>query len=383
MNIFLFIVLFTLGQGYALAFFLLSSKFYRSKANNWLALFAILVSTMSIVDIIGGHYQTNSLWAEFILSDLSIDFLVYVPLYIYFQLSATSSGIKPRTIFLLFLPFVLNTLLNLYIALNLASLEDYSDELLQTYYDVESIVIILFNLFLTYKSYQVINQSTAPKKKKWLLNVWSSSFVIFIVFTVIIIVTTFTGVEFYYLLLITYALVALWLFWMIYSGVVNLNLIDDRDSIKLKLAPSPMPAEPTVTVEWPQQEAKAPPKAVSNEKTKRNTIDHHFQIIDKLVAKEYLYRNEDLSIDEVSERVGLSVSYVSQIVNQITGMNFPSWINTFRVAEVKGMLTDQDFESYTVLAIGLEAGFKSKSAFYATFKKKTGLTPTQYRKNKS
>ena len=47
--------------------------------------------------------------------------------------------------------------------------------------------------------------------------------------------------------------------------------------------------------------------------------------------------------------------------------------------EAKKYLTKPEFSNYTLLAIGLEAGFNSKSAFNASFKKITGLTPSQYK----
>ena len=74
---------------------------------------------------------------------------------------------------------------------------------------------------------------------------------------------------------------------------------------------------------------------------------------------------------------------VSKIIKSATNKNFPIWINELRVAEVKAMFVDKDFDNYTTLSIGLEAGFKSKSAFYASFKKITGETPAKFRKKKS
>lgn len=45
------------------------------------------------------------------------------------------------------------------------------------------------------------------------------------------------------------------------------------------------------------------------------------------------------------------------------------------------MLKDPKFDNYSLLSIGLECGFNSKTSFYTNFKKETGLTPKAY-KNK-
>ena len=45
------------------------------------------------------------------------------------------------------------------------------------------------------------------------------------------------------------------------------------------------------------------------------------------------------------------------------------------------MLLDATFDQYSLVALGMEAGFKSKSAFYAAFKKQTNMTPAAFLKS--
>jgi len=49
------------------------------------------------------------------------------------------------------------------------------------------------------------------------------------------------------------------------------------------------------------------------------------------------------------------------------------------VQEAKRLLLDSKNKNFTILSVGFEAGFNSKTTFNTVFKKFTGLTPTEYR----
>ena len=57
-------------------------------------------------------------------------------------------------------------------------------------------------------------------------------------------------------------------------------------------------------------------------------------------------------------------------------------MNYFRVLEVQKRLQDHEYDSKSVLAIGFECGFNSKTTFNTVFKKAVGKTPTQFRNKK-
>ncbi|UPT72306.1 MAG: helix-turn-helix domain-containing protein [Flavobacterium sp. JAD_PAG50586_2] len=59
--------------------------------------------------------------------------------------------------------------------------------------------------------------------------------------------------------------------------------------------------------------------------------------------------------------------------------SFPDYINQLRIKEAQYYLKHPDFSNYTLVAIGLEAGFASKTTFNNTFKKVTGMTPSEYK----
>jgi AraC-like DNA-binding protein len=107
-------------------------------------------------------------------------------------------------------------------------------------------------------------------------------------------------------------------------------------------------------------------------------------LIDKLVAymtEKKPFLDPELSLSTLAKEMKLSRSQLSQLINDGIGENFYDFINKYRVEEVKKLMADPEMVGYNLLGIAFEAGFKSKSTFNLIFKRFTGLTPTEYRKN--
>lgn len=93
------------------------------------------------------------------------------------------------------------------------------------------------------------------------------------------------------------------------------------------------------------------------------------------------YRETGLTIPKLSKQLNVSGHHLSQTINEEMECSFLDFINTYRIKEAQVLLLDTNYQHYTVSAIGYEVGFKSKSAFYAAFKKQTKMTPGNYRKS--
>ena len=70
-----------------------------------------------------------------------------------------------------------------------------------------------------------------------------------------------------------------------------------------------------------------------------------------------------------------------RLINQRLGhRNFPSFVNSYRLAEVTAALADPAQADVPILTIALDAGFQSIGPFNRAFKAQTGMTPTAWRK---
>lgn len=99
----------------------------------------------------------------------------------------------------------------------------------------------------------------------------------------------------------------------------------------------------------------------------------------ELISNDNLYKNSKLSLTLVADKLEVTPQYLSKIINEVFNKSFSEYINSYRIEEVKKMLLNPDFDKYSILAIGYEAGFNSKSVFYSTFKKQIGITPKQFK----
>lgn len=85
-----------------------------------------------------------------------------------------------------------------------------------------------------------------------------------------------------------------------------------------------------------------------------------------------------LSLPEVAEKLKTNPSRLSQVINEKSQMNFNDYLNYLRVEEAKKLLTGNDYQNLTIDAIAQKSGFNSKSPFYISFKKFTGMTPKNF-----
>jgi len=99
-----------------------------------------------------------------------------------------------------------------------------------------------------------------------------------------------------------------------------------------------------------------------------------------LLLKEKIYLKNDLKLQELAERLSISTNQLSKLINEKYQKNFNEFINDFRVEELKSRLIDTQYDNLTILAIGFDCGFNSKASINSIFKKKTGHSPSNYRK---
>ena len=105
-----------------------------------------------------------------------------------------------------------------------------------------------------------------------------------------------------------------------------------------------------------------------------------FQRIEKAMREDRFYRHSGLTVPDLADRLNLSKRLVSESVNAFADATFPEYLNQFRVIHAMERLDDVASDHISIDQILDEAGFSSRSAFYAAFKKACGMTPKEYRK---
>jgi AraC-like DNA-binding protein len=91
------------------------------------------------------------------------------------------------------------------------------------------------------------------------------------------------------------------------------------------------------------------------------------------------WRENNFTIAQLAEGLGLSSHHISQVLNDHRGQSFNDYLNQFRIEAVCQRL--QHPSPDTLLDIAMQCGFSSKSSFNAIFKKFTGKTPSAYRQS--
>lgn len=118
------------------------------------------------------------------------------------------------------------------------------------------------------------------------------------------------------------------------------------------------------------EELSAKIEARRNERGRNETIERMLNYI-----REH-YPEHDLSLDRLAKEFGLSPTYISKLFKEHTENNFIDHLIEIRINASKTLLTDKDRK---VNEIAEAVGYTNTRSFLRTFKKYTGITPTEYR----
>ncbi|KIL40405.1 hypothetical protein SD70_13335 [Gordoniibacillus kamchatkensis] len=111
----------------------------------------------------------------------------------------------------------------------------------------------------------------------------------------------------------------------------------------------------------------------------RDAKTNHLAIHEVKAYLEHNFTNPNLSLDFLSDQFGMNGKYVSKLFKEAYGVKFVDYLIDLRIEHAKRMLKETD---NTVQEIAESVGYSSAISFIRTFKKVTGVSPGDYRKEK-
>ncbi len=128
------------------------------------------------------------------------------------------------------------------------------------------------------------------------------------------------------------------------------------------------------------------PKALIAKSTLKQHPDKAFESemekkLGKILMVDERYKKSDLTLKSLAKELQVPANRLSEHIKEKHKMKFKDYINQYRIKKVKELLQEPQ-QKYTMVALAEEAGFGSKSIFYTTFKRATGMTPSEYSKRK-
>ena len=347
-----------------LLFFTIPSE--NKKANVYLGLFLWSIALSISNDIFGGMYIEEG---HNISSFLFEPFLFHL-LFLVFYLYKTINKKIDKWYYLLFIPGIFHNILLNYESLSLSensmSIFEYSIYLLE-------IVIVIYAFRILQKHSKAIEgfySDLENKSLQWL----KVLFVFIIVFHSLIIISEvfeliegdWTVVEIIILFLLT-GIALFILYWIGYNGFSQPEIFKEC----LFLAPN-------VDESIDQVDLRKTEEIVEQESTISQKDIQKFDQIREQIQNRELYINPKLNLRSLAEALELNDKELSRLINECGKVNFYQFINEFRVEKFKELLQSPKAQQLSILGLATEAGFSSKSTFYAAFKTIEGMTPKQF-----
>ena len=100
--------------------------------------------------------------------------------------------------------------------------------------------------------------------------------------------------------------------------------------------------------------------------------------VQRFAMIQYISDNyKDISLSALAKKFHYTPEYASRLIKEATGMSYSSLLSRVRLERAQEMLLNTNM---TISAIAYAIGFEATEPFIRVFKKRTGMTPTVFRK---
>ena len=101
-----------------------------------------------------------------------------------------------------------------------------------------------------------------------------------------------------------------------------------------------------------------------------------FGRLERLMQNDQVYKNSLFTREKMAELLGTNRTYLSQTINEQTGLTFTHYMNKYRIEEARRILADPQDDT-PIKAIAADLGFSSVTTFYTLFKAVVQMSPDQ------
>ena len=101
------------------------------------------------------------------------------------------------------------------------------------------------------------------------------------------------------------------------------------------------------------------------------------QIVDQFMQLAHTHCRQERRLEFYASKLCLSCKYMTNLVSARTGKSAGQWIHEYVALEAKALLSS----GMSAAAVADELHFPDPSTFGKFFRRQTGMTPAEYRKN--
>lgn len=112
--------------------------------------------------------------------------------------------------------------------------------------------------------------------------------------------------------------------------------------------------------------------------TNSKALTRREELLTHFIGLLFQFHRQERSIQFYADKMSLTPKYLSKVIREASGKSVSQWIDEMVIMEAKAMLKSSNL---TVLQISEKLNFPNASFFGSYFKKRTGISPIQYRES--